>query len=112
MRYTYFEFENFKGIRRARLDLTPDGSAARVYTLVGLNESGKTTVLEAIDYFRGTESDDVSPKHLGDWLAPDPHSLIPIAERTNFNDDIVIRCGIELDDADIDATKAHLREAA
>lgn len=51
MRYTFFEFENFKGIRKARLDLSPEDSAARVYTLVGLNESGKTTVLKAIDHF-------------------------------------------------------------
>ena len=112
MRYTFFEFENFKGIRRARLDLSPDDSAARIYTLVGLNESGKTTVLEAIDYFRGTDADDVSPKHLGDWSAPDSHSLIPIAERTNFNGEIVIRCGIELDGRDIAAAKEHLRQVA
>lgn len=50
MRYTSFEIENFKGIRSLRLDLdsTPK---SQVYTLVGLNESGKTTILEAIDYF-------------------------------------------------------------
>lgn len=109
MRYTYFEFENFKGIRRARLDLAPSGSAARVYTLVGLNESGKTTVLKAIDHFQPAADDEISPKQLGELQPVDPHSLVPIAERTNFNGEIIVRCGVELDDADIAAAKAHLR---
>lgn len=111
MRYTFFEFENFKGIRHARLDLSPADSAARVYTLVGLNESGKTTVLEAIDRFRATTDQEVSPKELGGWVAPDPHVLIPIAERTNFSGNIIIRCGIELDDEDVEAAKDHLKRA-
>lgn len=109
MRYTFFEFENFKGIRRAHLGLSPSDSAARVYTLVGLNESGKTTALEAIDHFQPTSDEEVSPKQLGGWIAPDPHLLIPIAERTNFSGKVVIRCGIELDDDDVAAAKAHLR---
>lgn len=107
MRYTYFEVENFKGIRKARLDLAPSGSGARVYTLVGLNESGKTTVLKAIDHFQPDE--EVSPKQLGELQPVDLHSLIPIAERTNFNGEIIVRCGIELDEADIAAAKTHLR---
>lgn len=49
MRFIRFDIENFKGIREARLDLSPAG--AGVFTLIGLNESGKTTVLEAIDDF-------------------------------------------------------------
>jgi hypothetical protein len=110
MRYTFFEFENFKGIKEARLDLSGLSSGARVYTLVGLNESGKTTVLEAIDHFQPTTPEEVSPKQLGGWLPPDPHLLIPIAERTNFNGEIVVRCGIELDDEDVEAAKAHLRK--
>jgi AAA ATPase domain len=111
MRYTFFEFENFKGVHHARLELSPSASAARVYTLVGLNESGKTTVLEAIDHFTPTSDEEVSPKQLGGWIAPDPHLLIPIAERTNFNGDVVIRCGIELDDDDVQAARDHLRKA-
>jgi hypothetical protein len=111
MRYTFFEFENFKGIRKARLELSVGASAARVYTLVGLNESGKTTVLEAIDHFQPTSEGAVTPKQLGGWVAPDPHSLIPIAERTNFTGKIRIRCGIELDDDDVVAAKAFLRSA-
>jgi len=108
MRYTFFEFENFKGVRKARLDLAPSGSGARVYTLVGLNESGKTTVLEGIDYFRGAGEGEISPKHLGGFKALDRQAIIPMAERANFNGEIQIRCGIELDDADVEAVRAHL----
>lgn len=109
MRYTFFEFENFKGIRRARLDLESSG---RVYTLVGLNESGKTTVLEAIDQLQAVAEDGVSPKHLDGRVAPNPHKLIPISERTNFNDKVIVRCGIELDESDVEAATAHLRRFA
>ena len=50
MQFTYFEFINFRGIGKVRLDLNfvPNST---IYTMVGLNESGKTTILEAINYF-------------------------------------------------------------
>ena len=50
MQFTHFDIKNFRGIEHVRLsfDSAPD---AKVYTLVGLNESGKTTVHEAINYF-------------------------------------------------------------
>ncbi len=108
MRYTYFEFENFKGITKSRLNLAAPGSSARVYTLVGLNESGKTTVLEGMDIFQA--DDEVSPKQLGKLEPVDLHSLIPIGERTNFNGDIIVRCGVELDEADIAAAKSYLHK--
>ena len=71
VRYTSFEFKNFKGIREARVDLAPEGSEARIYTLVGLNESGKTTILEGIDLFKPVTDDEleVSPKQLAGWTA-------------------------------------------
>jgi predicted ATPase len=110
MRYLWFEAENFKGIPRARLELSLGGSS-RVFSLVGLNESGKTTVLEAIDYFQAfdPEGAEISPKQLGDWAAPSPHELIPIAERTNFNGAVTLRCGVEIDEEDIDALRNYLK---
>jgi hypothetical protein len=105
VRYRYFEIENFKGIRKTRLDLPHGNGGPRVYTLVGLNESGKTTVLEAIDRFQAVEEGEISPKQLSGWTPPDPASLVPIAERSNFNGTIVIRAGVELDDDDVDAAR-------
>lgn len=107
MRYTYFEFENFKGIRKARLELNPD-SRVRIYSLVGLNESGKTTVLEAIDLFQGTEEDEVSPKALAGWVPPYYNSIVPIADQANFNGSIEVTAGVELDEDDLEAARNHL----
>ncbi len=47
MKYSKFIIKNFKGIDKVKIDLTDN----RVVTLVGLNESGKTTVMEAINLF-------------------------------------------------------------
>ncbi|MBE7440321.1 MAG: AAA family ATPase [Spirochaetales bacterium] len=50
MRYSGFKIRNFKGIREIDIDFErlPE---TNIFTLVGLNESGKTTVLEAINFF-------------------------------------------------------------
>ncbi|MCJ2018626.1 ATP-binding protein [Methylobacterium sp. E-065] len=50
MRYVKFEIKNFKGIKDATVNLKTDGGAS-VFAFVGLNESGKTTILEAIHSF-------------------------------------------------------------
>ena len=47
MIYTNFIIKNFKGISGSKIDLTNN----RIITLVGLNESGKTTIMEAISLF-------------------------------------------------------------
>ena len=94
MRYNNFEIRNFKGIERVRLDLLKV-PRSRVHTLIGLNESGKTTILEAIDRWSYRESlDALNPPG---YAQPDVHELIPIAKRSNFNDSITIEAGVELD---------------
>lgn len=50
MRYTKFRIQNFKGVKDAEVDLT-SLTGANVFPIVGLNESGKTTILEAIHSF-------------------------------------------------------------
>lgn len=50
MRYKSFRIRNFKGIKDTTVSLETVGGAA-VFAFVGLNESGKTTVLEAIHSF-------------------------------------------------------------
>ena len=51
MKYTKFIIENYKGIPNVELDLTKKPNF-NIFTLVGLNESGKTSLLEAIDLFK------------------------------------------------------------
>lgn len=47
MKYTNFTIKKFKGIDTVNIDFSNN----RVITLVGLNESGKTTIMEAINLF-------------------------------------------------------------
>jgi AAA15 family ATPase/GTPase len=73
MQYLNFEITNFKGIGNVKLDLTnPEG---RIFTLVGLNESGKTTILEAIASLW-----DIHRK---------PQELIPKNSESNFTDSVL-----------------------
>ncbi len=103
MKYTFFEIFNFKGIKHVRLDFDAH-PRSNIYTLVGLNESGKTTVLEAIDYL-GAQSDEVKTLTSPGFSSPsdsskDPRDLIPMGQRDNFNGDIAIEAGFEFDEAD------------
>lgn len=108
MRFTYFKFENFKGIESQRLDLSKN-SDSKVFTLVGLNESGKTTVLEAINYF-AYKPETLNALELDNYEVNDIHNLIPINKRDNFNGRIQIEAGIELEDDDIEEIKIAFQE--
>jgi len=99
MKFTYFKFENFKGIKNQKLDLSKNPDS-KVYTLVGLNESGKTTILEAINYFIYKPESLESLDPIG-YKKIDIHDLIPINERDNFNGNIKIEAEIELEEDDI-----------
>ncbi len=61
MRYKSFRIENFKGIKDTTVNLESVAGAS-VFAFVGLNESGKTTVLEAIHSF---SPDDATSELLG-----------------------------------------------
>lgn len=50
MKIIGFDILNFKGIKDAKIRFS-ESESARVHTLVGLNESGKTTLLEAMHSF-------------------------------------------------------------
>ena len=55
MRYDSFRIQNFKGIKDTTVQLQSVAGAS-VFAFVGLNESGKTTVLEAIHSFAPDEA--------------------------------------------------------
>ena len=57
MKYTKFIIKNYRGIDQVKIDLLND----RVITLVGLNESGKTTIMEACELLQ------VHPNTLRNW---------------------------------------------
>lgn len=91
MKFTHFHIKNFKGIDDIRLDLTTRPQS-RVQTLVGLNESGKTTILEALN-FLSYKPETLDPLDLPGYSIKDVHDLIPINKRANFNESIVIEAG-------------------
>lgn len=100
MKYTEFTIKNFKGIKNVTLNLRPEGAA--IYALIGLNESGKTTILEAIHHHSkdvdslnalyGTEQGSLR-KRSAEQLS----NLIPKGEKSDFSDVISIEAGFVLD---------------
>lgn len=98
MKHTYFEVWNFKGIAHIKLDFNSHPTS-NIYTLIGLNESGKTTILEALNFF-SYKPETLDPLNLNGYSIKDVHELIPISKRSNFNDEIVIRVGYMLDEHD------------
>ncbi|HWI90452.1 MAG TPA: AAA family ATPase [Flavisolibacter sp.] len=97
MRITSITIQNFKGIKHTKIELIPTG--ANIYTLIGLNESGKTTILEAISTFNinkdetgalyGVNIDDVKPT-----------SYVPKGLKSNFTGEITVQVEIEFDTLD------------
>lgn len=108
MRYTRFHVENFKGIRDLVLERTKPPSSG-IVTLVGLNESGKTTVLESL-YAFAPGAEDLNPLQLPGFVQHEPEDLIPIARQHNFTDEVAISAQVELDDDDHDALDQYLRK--
>ncbi len=96
MQFTKFEFKNFRGVKAATLDLSKSPKNS-VNTLVGLNESGKTTVLEAINHFRSNP--DLTRKNPNSRTRVDSdfQAMLPIAERALFNGEIVIKASLAID---------------
>lgn len=101
MRYTKFEIQNFKGIKEATINLgrTP---TARVFTLVGLNESGKTTVLEAIHSFAPDSSTDtVIGQTTG--IEERRREAVPRSKISDFDGRVSIKATLKLDGNDKNA---------
>lgn len=106
MIYTQFTINGFKGIKNVELKLnqSPNGN---LIPLVGLNESGKTTVLEAINYFT-YKTEDLLALKIDGYAVEDPRKIIPICKRHNFNDDVSLSFTISLDEADEEYIKSKI----
>lgn len=97
MKYIKFIIKNFKGIQELTIDLSqrPD---SRVYTFVGLNESGKTTILEAINTIN-TE-----------YTEQDAHRLIPKHLKADFNGTVSVKAIVSVDEEDNSLIAAKFKE--
>lgn len=98
MDYRLFEVTNFRGIQQLKLDLGIYPKS-KIFTLVGLNESGKSTILEAINFFHYKKSD-LESLELKGYKINDIHNLVPISKRSNFNEPIILKVGLTLDEED------------
>jgi predicted ATPase len=94
MRFISFDIQNFRGIQRANVELVPTG--AGIFTLIGLNESGKTTVLEALSTFQVRGGDEKS-LYQAKPTEIDPSSFVPKHEKATFTGDIVIAALVEFE---------------
>ncbi len=95
MKIKEFIIRNFKGIKKAKVELTGD-----VITLIGINESGKTTILEAISNYISTDKNTnelVNTVHKASSL----QEIIPISKKAAFSDVVSIKATVELDDDDV-----------
>lgn len=100
MHYASFRIKNFKGIKDTTVKLS-EQSKMGVFAFVGLNESGKTTILEAIHSF----SPDRATSEL---VGGDDKSGVPIPDRvprhliSNFTGDVSVTATISFNDDDKD----------
>jgi energy-coupling factor transporter ATP-binding protein EcfA2 len=107
LRLTSFRITNFKGIVDSALDLASEPKS-QIYVLVGLNESGKTTILESLSFFAQNLElqEDLS---LAKGVVDDVHSLIPKGKKDNFTDKVVLKARMSLDARDIASIKDAMR---
>jgi energy-coupling factor transporter ATP-binding protein EcfA2 len=105
MWYKKFAFKNFKGIEEMVLPLS-----GAVTTLIGLNESGKTTILEAIFCF-SYGSEDLEVINPGLASLRNPEQWIPISQRANFNETITLTATVGVHEADKVAFRKYMRSA-
>jgi ABC-type Na+ transport system ATPase subunit NatA len=110
MRYKSFRIQNFKGIKDTTVQLAPTGGPS-IFAFVGLNESGKTTVLEAIHSF----SPDQATSRL---VGGNEDTGVPYAKRvprhliSSFTGNVSVEARVEVNQGDkekiISLTKSDL----
>lgn len=94
MEFLNFKIKNFKGIKDLTIKMNPNYN---VYTFVGLNESGKTTILEAVNAFANP-------------LQPEErHTLIPKSEKYSFRGTIELTASLKLSRYDKDEIAKYVR---
>ena len=100
MKVSKFDIKNFKGISSTSIHLF-DETPGNVVTLIGLNESGKTTILEALSYFLTEDQATASFVETVHKKAP-VQDLIPKDKKAAFSGRTSISAAISLEDSDID----------
>lgn len=108
MRFRSFEIQNFKGISKVKIDLLPAG--AGIFTLIGLNESGKTTILEAISTFKLGGSEEQS-LYQTEPTEIDPSSFVPKHQKATFTGDITVKALVEFEGGERQSCIRHAEKS-
>lgn len=100
MKFVKFKIRNFKGITDAEINLKR--GAGNVFTLIGLNESGKTTFLEAMSFLMEKSDEKQHKDMFGDSFVflDDPTKLIPLKSFANFNSTISVKGFLSFSDGE------------
>lgn len=107
MKFDKIRIKNFKGIEFVEINLNRNPNA-NIYTLIGLNESGKTTILEAINQFT-PKDESINVLELPGAIIEDYNNLIPINTRDNFNDIVTIEVDISLEVDDLNKIESFVK---
>lgn len=101
------EIENFRGIESTKIDLW-GSDPGQVVTLIGLNESGKTTILEAVSNFvsRDTQTRNLVETY---YAKVETSSFVPKHRRGRFTDTVAITCDAVLSEEDARAVINHVK---
>jgi energy-coupling factor transporter ATP-binding protein EcfA2 len=106
MKFAQFKIKNFKGIEDMTFDLDKSPNA-NIYTLVGLNESGKTSILEAINLFNFGENG-LGALEIPGATIKDNNILIPVSKRDNFNEVISLEVVLKVDEHDFEKLNEYI----
>lgn len=107
MRYRSFRIKNFKGVKETKIDLR-SLTGANVFALVGLNESGKTTLLEAIHSFSPDYRSGSIVKTSGGSDKERAEGRVPRHQIASFSGEIVVEAVVEIDDEDRERIASYL----
>lgn len=102
------EISDFKGIQKAVIELQNDLPRGRFITLIGLNESGKTTILEAMALSALADEETVNLFESVQGK-PELNNIIPKRHKAAFSGDIRVDLKLRLTDADKSAIHTYLR---
>jgi predicted ATPase len=108
MRYEKFRIRNFKGIKETEIDLT-SLTGANVFPFVGLNESGKTTLLEAIHSFA---PDYRSGRIVNATAGTDQERAVKRVPRhllASFTGEVTVEAVVYLEASDRESAASYLR---
>ena len=108
MKLVGFEIKNFKGIKDARISFGQN-DVARVHTLVGLNESGKTTLLEAMHSF-SPDAETQLVVRSAKTVQEQREQAVPRDKIANFTGEVSVTAYVEASTGDWEAVGHQLQE--